>query len=57
MDYTVISDADLELHLNTIINEKERRANVARIPGEIASLKQKFIEGGGDPAVLEPAAE
>lgn len=57
MDYTTISDADLDLHLNSILNEKERRANVARIPGEIANLKQKFIEGGGDPAVLEPPTE
>jgi len=53
MDYTSISDEDLDLHLNAIINEQERRKNIASIPGQIASLKQKFIEGGGDPVVLD----
>lgn len=53
MDWKTVSDADLDLHLDAIINEKERRANVARIPTQIAELKQKFVEGGGDPAVLE----
>lgn len=52
MDLTLMSDEELNNHLNDVLNEQERRKNIAQIPAQIAELKQKFTEGGGDPALL-----
>lgn len=52
MDWTSVSGESLEIELNAIINEQERRKNVAQIPSQIEALKQKFTEGGGDPALI-----
>jgi DNA invertase Pin-like site-specific DNA recombinase len=52
MDWTSVSDESLEIELNAILNEQERRQNLARIPAQIEALKQKFTEGGGDPALI-----
>ena len=50
------SDDKLNDLLNACINEQERRANVARIPEQIAGLQALYVEGGGDnPSVLEIA--
>ena len=51
-DFTTLSESDLEAYLNAILNEQERRKNLANIPGQIAELKLKFVDGGGDPALI-----
>jgi hypothetical protein len=48
-------DAKLADLLNAVMAEQERRANLARIPSEIEGLRAKFLQGGGNPAVLEAA--
>lgn len=60
-DLTTMSDEALSNHLNAVLAEQERRADLARIPDAMASMQAKFISGGGDPAViaaaLDPQAE
>lgn len=52
MELNEMTDEQLSEHLNAVINEQERRANLARIPTQIAELAAKFVEGGGNPAEL-----
>ena len=52
IDLTALSDEDLVNHLNAVIGERERRANLTEIPAKIADLRQKYLDGGGDPADL-----
>jgi hypothetical protein len=47
-------DEKLNQLLVAVLVETERRKNLATIPSQIADLKAKFIDGGGDPAALEP---
>lgn len=54
-DFTQYDDAELNQLLNDVINEQERRANVARIPTEMATMQAKFLAGGGDPEVIAAA--
>ena len=51
-DLTAYSDEDLDDLRVAVVNEIERRANLATIPATIQQLASKFIEGGGDPAEL-----
>lgn len=55
MDLKEITDERLDELRIELQNEQERRANVAMIPGQIQSLQQKFIEGGGDISELPNA--
>lgn len=52
--YTDEKLAELDLALQ---REKERRANLARIPEQMAELQRKYLDGDGDPAVLAAALE
>lgn len=40
---------------DAVLAEIERRDALKRIPAQVAELRTKFLEGGGDPAELEPA--
>jgi len=52
MDLTTLTDADLDQLRTDVLNEQERRSNLATIPATITALAEKYIEGGGDPADL-----
>jgi hypothetical protein len=52
-DLTTLTADELSDRLNAILNEQERRANLARIPTQIEELRQTFLDGGGDPAALD----
>ncbi|MDF1705075.1 MAG: hypothetical protein P1U38_09900 [Aeromicrobium sp.] len=52
MDLTTLTDDELATHLNDVLNEQERRANLARIPQQIADLRERYVADGGDPADL-----
>lgn len=54
MDYTTLTDDELIAIRRDVTVEQERRANLARIPEQIATLTQTYIDGGGDPADLTP---
>ena len=49
MDLQNLTDEELADVENEIVNEKERRQNLATIPGQVAMLSQRFIDGGGNP--------
>ena len=53
MDLTKLSDEELDQHRRDVLSEIERRENLARIPDQIAELKAKYVEGGGDPDQLD----
>lgn len=53
MDLKALSDAELGEHLDAVLAERERRAALQRIPGEIATLRQQYVDGGGDLADLD----
>lgn len=53
MDLTKLSDEELDQHRRDVLQEQERRENLARIPDQITELKAKYVEGGGDPDDLE----
>ena len=52
IDLTAIEEEDLIDLLNDVLAERERRINLAEIPSKIADLRQKYIDGGGDPVDL-----
>jgi DNA invertase Pin-like site-specific DNA recombinase len=41
--------------LNAVMAEQERRARLAAYPAQIAEMRAQYLEGGGDPALLEAA--
>lgn len=47
------TDEKLEALAQALVVEQERRRDLANIPTQIATLKAKFLSGGGDPATLE----
>lgn len=51
-ELATLTDEQLDTLRVSVLTEQERRANVAAIPAQIASLKQTFLDGGGDPADL-----
>lgn len=53
MDLTKFSDEELDQHRRDVLAEQERREALETIPQQIAELKAKYVEGGGDPANLE----
>lgn len=53
MDLTLLADAELDELRSGVLNEIERRNRLAMIPDQIAELKRRFTEDGGDPAVLQ----
>ena len=51
------SDEQLDQHRLAIVNEQERRANLAEIPEQIAVMAKLYRDGGGDEAALAEAIE
>jgi len=47
MDYTKLTDEQLDEARTAILIEQERRANLAQIPATIQELAAKYKDGGG----------
>lgn len=52
MDLTTLTDDALTEHLNAVLAEQERRANLERIPEEITRLRDTYTQCGGNAADL-----
>lgn len=52
MDLATLSDEELEQHYLAVLTEQERRQALATIPGQVAALSARFVDGGGDPAEI-----
>lgn len=52
MNLTELTDAELSDHLNTVLNEQERRARLARVPEQVAAMTAQYVADGGDRAVI-----
>ncbi|WP_157156268.1 hypothetical protein [Diaminobutyricimonas sp. LJ205] len=52
MDYTTLTNEQLEQARLDVLNEQERRANLAAIPDAVAQLAQTYTAAGGNPADL-----
>lgn len=52
-DLTTWPDEALTEWRRAISDEQARREAIARIPDEIATLKERYLAGGGDPADLQ----
>ena len=52
INLTAFTDDEITLLDQALTSEKERRQNLANIPTQMAILRQKYVEGGGDPADL-----
>ena len=48
MDLKSLTDGQLDAHRVAVLNEQERRENLAQIPSQIAELREKYVSGGGD---------
>lgn len=48
MDLKQLSDEELDQHRRDVLNEIERRENLARIPDQITELLDKYVELGGN---------
>ena len=55
MDYTTLTDQELDGERVAILNEQERRARLANAPGQISQIATAFIADGGDLATLTDA--
>ena len=55
MDLTTMTDDELDDLRRDVLNEQERRANLAQIPAQIADLAEKYRHGGGDEQALADA--
>ena len=55
MDLTTLTDEQLDDHRRAVLTEQERRANLAQIPEQIASLAKAYRDGGGDEQALADA--
>lgn len=49
MDLTTLSDEDLATHKREVLIEEERRQARDQIPAQIADLKERYLDAGGDP--------
>lgn len=48
MDFRDFTDDQLDEARDAVLDEQERRANLARIPIMVQELADKYAEGGGD---------
>ena len=55
MDLTTLTDTELDSLRTNVLNEQERRANLATIPVTLATLAAQFISGGGEQATIDEA--
>lgn len=47
MEYTTLTDEQLDEARTAILTEQERRTNLAQIPATIQELANRYAEGGG----------
>lgn len=52
MDLKTLSNSELSQLRSDVMAEQDRREDLATIPGQITELKQKYVDGGGDPKEL-----
>lgn len=52
MDLTDMTDDDLDALRVAVAVEQERRQALATIPAQVAQLAARFVDGGGDHAVM-----
>ena len=55
MDYTSLTDKQLDAERIAIITEQERRQRLAAAPEQISQIATAFIADGGDIATLTDA--
>jgi len=55
MDITTLTDTELDALRVDVLNEQERRANLATIPATLATLAAQFIAGGGEQSAIDAA--
>ena len=55
MDLATMTDGELDDLRRAVLNEQERRANLAAIPEQIEQLAKVYRDGGGDERVLADA--
>ena len=44
---------DLDRLRDAVLTEQERRARIASLPEQIATMRQEYLDAGGDPAALD----
>lgn len=52
MDYSPLTDEQLDAERIKILTEQERRANLAQIPAQVTELAKTYRAGGGDEDAL-----
>lgn len=57
MDLKTLDDSELDGLRIAVLQEQERRANLAEIPEQIAVMAKLYRDGGGDDAALAEAIE
>lgn len=57
MDFRDFTDDQLDETRDAVLDEQERRANLARIPIMVQELADKYAEGGGDREELIKAVD
>ena len=55
MNLQTLTDEELAEHAVAVQIEKERRDKLAQIPSTISTLKDEYVNAGGDLAELETA--
>jgi hypothetical protein len=55
MDYTTLTDEELDEHRIMVLSEQERRARLAAAPEQARVLAAAYEADGGDPADLVAA--
>lgn len=57
MDLTALTNEELDQHRVDVANEQERRTRLAQVPTQIADMVRRYVEDGGDIAVVQAAVE
>lgn len=55
MDLKTLTVEQLDEYRIAVINEQERRSRLATAADQVAEISRRFIEDGGDPAVMQEA--
>ena len=55
MDFTALTDEQLDQHRIDVLNEIERRQRLAQAPAQVAQIARSYIEDGGSVDTLTQA--
>jgi hypothetical protein len=55
MDFSTLTDTELQTYRVAAITETERRANLSAIPDTVALLAAEFVAAGGTQSALDAA--